>query len=63
MWQQDRKFKSESLAYISKRGIPLHKIQITNNTNDEKKMSLAYNYKLWYKLISMHWFIPFCSKK
>ncbi len=43
-WLQDREFKSESiwsLAYnIAKVLIPLHKIKITNNTNDEKELSL-----------------------
>ncbi len=37
---KDHEFKSECIwspAYnIRKRGIPLHKIQITNNTNDKK---------------------------
>ncbi len=51
MWLQDCKSESESiwsLAYnISKRGIPLHKVQITNNTNDEKALSLPYNNKRW----------------
>ncbi len=37
MWHQDREFESESestqsLAYNSKRGIPVRKILITNNT-------------------------------
>ncbi len=41
MWLQDRKFENESIrspAYNSKRGSPVHKIQITNNTTDEKEL-------------------------
>ncbi len=50
---KDREFKTESesiwsVVYnIAKEKILLYKTQITNNTNDEKQLSLPYNHKLW----------------
>ncbi len=51
-----------------KKGIPVYKICITNNTDGKGRvecwtLSLPYHYKQWYKLISMHWLIKCCIKK